>query len=78
MAFNLRMFKNFAEMEDQEEEGLSHASLVNREVLRLIQSGITPLADGASLCTLCGTVIKQRCNIKRHIRDRVSFKTQQK
>jgi hypothetical protein len=65
-------FNFFPEMEDLEDQRLSHASMVDREVLRIIQSGITSLADGACLCTLCGTVIKQRCNVKRHIRDKVS------
>lgn len=53
-------------------ELVDFSSAVEQEVCRLIYSSTTPLGDGSVLCTLCGTSIKQRCNLKRHMRDKVS------
>ena len=51
----------------------NYNEIVNQEVEILVQTSITPLADGAHLCKICGTVIKQMRNLKRHMRDRVSL-----
>ena len=51
----------------------NYNEIVNQEVDILVQTSITPLADGAHLCKICGTVIKQMRNMKRHMRDRVSL-----